>query len=190
MKPAVVSKVATGILVVAMSATAAVLLASPAAKGASQPQVPAYLQLPARVNMVIMPSGRLGPDRKMHDAFTPTDFSAIAGQTIVVTVYNYDTMPHSITTPGMMAYGGMMSGGTSGGMMGATSQSSTAGVHLNLIIPAAPKVGVPSIKTYSFRVTTPGTYHWLCVLPCDGDAHGWAMAHDHYMAGTITIVHA
>jgi hypothetical protein len=35
-------------------------------------------------------------------------------------------------------------------------------------------------------VRKPGVYHWWCVMPCD-DAHGWAMQHDGYMAGTITV---
>jgi membrane fusion protein, multidrug efflux system len=189
MKPALVSKIAMVTLVAALSATVAALLMGPAARGASASQTPAYLQIPARVNMVIVPGGRLGSDNKMHDAFTPTDFTAVAGQTIIVTVYNYDTMPHSITTPGMMA-AGMMYGAATSGMMGTMSRQSAAGAHLNVTIPAAPKDGVPAIKTFSFRVTTPGSYHWLCILPCDDDANGWAMSHDHFMAGTITITRA
>ena len=54
---------------------------------------------PAYVNMVIVPGVRLGPDKKMHDAFTPTDFTARAGQQIIVTIYNYDTGMHSFTAP-------------------------------------------------------------------------------------------
>jgi hypothetical protein len=48
------------------------------------------------------------------------------------------------------------------------------------------KGGVPAITIFSFVVRKPGSYHWLCVMPCD-DAQGWAMQHDGYMAGTITV---
>ncbi len=120
----------------------------------------ALITTPASVNMVIVPGVRLGPDKKMHDAFTPTDFTARAGQQIVVTVYNYDTGTHSFTAPAL---------------------------HLNVVFPAAPKNGVPSITTFRFTVKKAGSYQWLCALPCDSDAKGWAMSHDHYMAGTVTI---
>lgn len=114
---------------------------------------------PARVNMVIVPGIRLGADKKMHDAYTPTDFSATVGQPVIVTVYNYDTAKHSFTAPAL---------------------------HLNVIIPGARRDGVPAVKTFRFTVTKAGAYHWLCVMPCD-DAKGWAMRHDEYMAGTVTI---
>ena len=115
---------------------------------------------PASVNMVIVSGVRLGPDKKMHDAFTPTDVTARAGQQIVVTVYNYDTGAHSFTAPAL---------------------------GLNVVIPASARNGVPAIKTFSFTVKKAGSYQWLCALPCDSDAKGWAMSHDHYMAGTVTI---
>ena len=115
---------------------------------------------PAQVTMVIVPGVRLGPDKKMHDAFTPTDLTARAGQKVVVTICNYDTGAHSFTAPSL---------------------------GLNVIIPAAPKNGVPAMKTFSFTVKKAGAYRWLCVLPCDSDAKGWAMRYAHYMAGTITI---
>lgn len=114
----------------------------------------------ARVDMVIVPGVRLGPDKKLHDAFTPTDITGRVGQKIVVTVYNYDTGAHSITAPAL---------------------------NMNFVIPAATKNGVPVIKTFTFTVRKAGSYHWLCALPCDSDAKGWAMTHNNYMAGTIRI---
>ena len=35
---------------------------------------------PARVAVVILPGVRLGPDGKLHDAYAPTDLTALAGQ--------------------------------------------------------------------------------------------------------------
>lgn len=115
---------------------------------------------PEDVTMVIVPGVRLGSDEKLHDAFTPTDFTARAGQEVVVTVYNYDTGTHSFTAPAL---------------------------GLNVVFPAAPRNGVPAVKTFRFTVEKAGSYQWLCVLPCDSDAKGWAMSHQAYMAGTVTI---
>jgi hypothetical protein len=154
-----------GCALLIVSVPAAVLLSLPPASAGATPASVARPHTavalpPARVDMVIVPGIRLGPDKKMHDAFTPTDFSAKAGQKIALTVYNYDGGDHSITAPEL---------------------------HLNLVIPGAKQDGVPTIMTFTFTITKAGAYHWLCVVPCDDDAKGWAMSHDHYMAGTITI---
>jgi hypothetical protein len=63
-------------------------------------------------------------------------------------------------------------------------------LHMNVMIPAARRTGVPAVKVFSFTVRTAGVYHWLCQMPCDDEAGGWAMAHQGYMAGTITIERA
>jgi hypothetical protein len=34
--------------------------------------------------------------------------------------------------------------------------------------------------------TKAGRFEWMCVIPCDSDAKGWAMTHPGYMAGYIT----
>ena len=154
-----------GCALLILSVPTAVVLSAPTLGGAttqvaSAASRPSVTLPPAQVSMVIVPGIRLGPDKKMHDAFTPTDFSARAGEKIVLTVYNYDGGDHSITAPAL---------------------------HLNLVIPGAKQQGVPTVKTFHFTITKAGAYHWLCVVPCDDDTKGWAMSHDHYMAGTITI---
>lgn len=168
MKPSTRFQIGAGLAgsaLLIVSVPLAVLLSVPTASaGAALAQATtsrsAVVLTPAQVTMVIVPGIRLGPDKKMHDAFTPTDFSAKVGQKIVLTVYNYDGGDHSITAPAL---------------------------KLNLVIPGAKKEGVPTVKTFTFTITKTGAYHWLCVVPCDDDAKGWAMSHDHYMAGTITI---
>jgi plastocyanin len=55
----------------------------------------------------------------------------------------------------------------------------------------APAAGVniiaqPGVHTYTMLVTTAGKFQWYCMLPCDGDANGWAMQHPGYMSGYIT----
>ena len=55
----------------------------------------------------------------------------------------------------------------------------------------SPEVGVnitaqPGTHTYSLVVHTAGKYQWYCMIPCDSDAHGWAMQNPGYMSGYIT----
>jgi uncharacterized cupredoxin-like copper-binding protein len=55
----------------------------------------------------------------------------------------------------------------------------------------SPQTGVsivvlPGVHTYTIKATTAGRFEWLCIIPCDTDAKGWAMTHPGYMAGYIT----
>lgn len=55
--------------------------------------------------------------------------------------------------------------------------SPTAGVSI---------IAQPGVHTYTLLVKKAGKYVWYCMLPCDGDANGWAMQHPGYMSGYIT----
>jgi heme/copper-type cytochrome/quinol oxidase subunit 2 len=55
--------------------------------------------------------------------------------------------------------------------------SSAAGVKI---------VAQPGVHTYTMLVSKAGKFQWYCLLPCDGDANGWAMQHPGYMSGYIT----
>jgi hypothetical protein len=136
------------------------LLARSTAFAAPQP----HTQLSAMsINMAIVEGIRLGPDKKMHDSFIPTDIAAVANQKIVVTVYNYDTGPHSFIADAL---------------------------HLNITIAASQQEGVPAITRFSFAVRRAGRYYWRCHVPCDDPTKGWAMRHSGYIAGTIAIAPA
>ncbi|MCW3032062.1 MAG: hypothetical protein QOK19_2387 [Solirubrobacteraceae bacterium] len=55
----------------------------------------------------------------------------------------------------------------------------------------SPQTGVsivvlPGVHTYTIKATVAGRFEWLCIIPCDSDAKGWAMTHPGYMAGYIT----
>lgn len=55
----------------------------------------------------------------------------------------------------------------------------------------SPQTGVaivvlPGIHNYTIKATTAGRFEWVCIIPCDSDAKGWAMTHPGYMAGYIT----
>jgi len=101
--------------------------------------------------------GRKGPDGTWHDAFLPADFTVQPGQTVKVTVDNYDGGPHSFTSPSM---------------------------GVNQTIPGGGSLSSPRTVTFTFTAPkTPGKYSWWCAVPCDP----WAMAHDGFMRGYVTV---
>ncbi len=51
------------------------------------------------VDLSVIPSYKVGPDGKKHDAFTKTEFAVKAGQPIKLRIDNTDNQPHSITLP-------------------------------------------------------------------------------------------
>lgn len=104
------------------------------------------------VALKIVGSIKKGPDAKMHDAFTVTDFNVKVGQAETLKIDNTDDVPHSISSP-------------------------TAGVNI---------IAQPGVHTYKLIVSKAGKFLWYCMLPCDGDANGWAMQHPGYMSGYIT----
>jgi heme/copper-type cytochrome/quinol oxidase subunit 2 len=101
--------------------------------------------------------GRLGPDKQWHDAIAPADFSVHAGSTVTISVANYDSGPHTFTSPALNVNGTIAGGGS---------------------------IGAPSATTFTFTAPSkPGKYAWWCAVPCDP----WAMAHDGYMRGYVTV---
>lgn len=96
-----------------------------------------------------------GPDGKWHDGMIPGNPTVLAGR-VTVTALNYDTSVHTITSP-----------------------------TLGLAEKIPPAHGnTPGKLTFTFTATTPGTYQWFCVEPCDP----WAMTHNGYMRGNITVI--
>jgi plastocyanin len=100
--------------------------------------------------------GVRGPDGQVHDAFVPASFTMHVGRTYEVTVVNYDTMPHTFTSPGL---------------------------GLNEVI-APGSAAAPKVTTFVIKPTRTGTYGWYCATPCDA----WAMVHDGFMRGELTVV--
>ncbi len=55
----------------------------------------------------------------------------------------------------------------------------------------SPQIGVnivvkPGLHTYQLVVKEKGRFSWVCMIPCDSNANGWAMQHAGYMGGFIT----
>lgn len=102
--------------------------------------------------------GRMGPDKQWHDAFVPADYTVHAGQSVTMTFLNYDSGPHTFTAPSL---------------------------NVNQMIPGGGSETQPVTATVTFTAPkTPGRYQWWCAVPCDP----WAMSHDGYMRGYVTVV--
>ena len=106
----------------------------------------------APIYLTVAGSNKMGPDGKLHDSFSKTDFAVRVGQPTTLRIDNTDSGPHSIT-------------------------SVAAGVAITVL---------PGLHTYTIVAKAAGRFEWICIIPCDGDAHGWAMTHPGYMAGYIT----
>jgi uncharacterized cupredoxin-like copper-binding protein len=118
----------------------------PAVAAAAVPAVPPL------VSLSVAGGNKRGPDGKLHDSFSKTNFAVKVGQPTQLRIDNKDESPHSITSP-------------------------QTGVAI---------VIMPGVHTYTIKATTAGRFEWICIIPCDSDAKGWAMTHPGYMAGYIT----
>ena len=116
-----------------------------------------------RVALTVVGGLKLGPDGKMHDVISPSDFTVVQNRPVEVTVYSYDDAPHNIAAPDL---------------------------NLNATLTPSTAKGSPGMTTFTFTPSKAGKFLWNCSLPCDGDANGWAMEHPGYMSGYITVAAA
>ena len=76
---------------------------------------------------------------------------------MIVTVTNYDSGPHSFTSPSL---------------------------GVNETIPGGGTMAVPRTVTFTFTAPAKaGKYQWWCSVPCDP----WSMAHNGFMRGFVTV---
>jgi hypothetical protein len=104
------------------------------------------------ITLSVAGGNKRGPDGKLHDSFSKTNFAVKVGRPTQLRIDNKDPSTHSITSP-------------------------QTGVSIVIL---------PGVHTYTITATTAGRFEWLCIIPCDTDAKGWAMTHPGYMAGYIT----
>jgi len=87
-------------LVQSGSKSGASATAAPAARQAAANAPAASTAVAAKtIALKIIPTYKLGPDGKKHDAFTQTDFAVKAGEPLMLRIDNTDNAPHSITSP-------------------------------------------------------------------------------------------
>jgi plastocyanin len=123
----------------------------------------------ADVTLVVKGNLALGPDNQTHDTFIPCNFTVYTGETVNLTIVNYDNMPHSFTSPTL---------------------------NVDFQASESQATGVPSVSHFQFTETKAGNYRWWCTVPCDNDSGGWAMANGSdgqpgqigYMGGFVTVL--
>ncbi|HJV47620.1 MAG TPA: hypothetical protein VJ824_18015 [Bacillota bacterium] len=112
------------------------------------------------VSLVVNAGMKLGADGKLHDAFTPGDLTINANTPVELTIYNFDDGEHTLT-------------------------SGDLGVNIKVV--GSKKKGDPGVTIYKFIASKTGTFKWNCMESCDEDSGKWAMTHDNYMMGNITV---
>ena len=119
-----------------MAASAASSSGSGAAAAAAAPAGAQH------VHLVVDPPPLYGvknPHGAVVDAFVPADFTVHAGKPVVVTVLNYDSMPHTWTA---------------------------GGLGVNEMVPAGGPHS-PTKVTFTFTPKSAGTFTWQCEAPCN-----------------------
>lgn len=112
------------------------------------------------VSLVVNAGYKSSADGKLHDAFTPADFTINHGQPVEITVYNFDDGSHTLTSTDL---------------------------KLNLSIKGSEKEGEPALSTTTFMADKAGSFTWNCMIPCDTESNAWAMTKDGYMTGKISV---
>lgn len=116
--------------------------------------------------------GIIGPDKRGHDTFVPSEFTAKVGQTYTIKVYNYDEGAHSFTIDAL---------------------------KINQLIAPYIAAGQPSVTTFTVKFLATGVYRFYCKMPCDMGQGGWAMtadrnghghSQDGFMAGYVNVIPA
>lgn len=119
----------------------------------------------ADVTITVIADLRRGSDNNTHDTFTPSNFTLYIGQTVNLTIVNYDGMPHSFTSPSL---------------------------GVNFLIPGSTADGVPSVSHFQFTPTKTGVFRYWCAVPCDDwamaiDAKDGQPGRIGYMGGLVTV---
>jgi len=84
---------------VTMAGTTGMNMAGMTSSGTAASGTPASTVVPTAVSLKVLPSSKVGPDGKLHDAFTVTNFAVHVGQPVKLTIDNTDNQSHSITSP-------------------------------------------------------------------------------------------
>jgi plastocyanin len=113
------------------------------------------------VSMVVNPGYKLGPDGKLHDAFTAANITVKADEPVELTVYNFDDGTHTVTSNDL---------------------------GLNLKVDGSKQKGTPAVSTVTFTPNKAGTFKWFCADKCDGQNGQWAMSQDDFMMGSFNVI--
>ncbi len=132
------------------------------------------------------------------DEYFPANFTVPSNTLVVITITNYDNGTNLIA-PQYSQVAGTVGGSATiwkDGSSTPQTYSSVAvtdvahtftinqgGLHLNVPVPPAGPTGLPTTVRFSAEFTTPGSFTWMCMAPCDPNS----MATPGYMTGTLTV---
>jgi hypothetical protein len=131
--------------------------------------------------------------------FSPANLTLPKDATVVLTIYNYDdgTAPLNSGSLYTKVEGGTETvNGSAVTSIPAANISHTftvPGLSLNIPIPPAPSPGTngrtPAVITFTFKVTSAGTYTWQCEAPCGSGSTGMGgpMVAAGYMTGSLVV---
>ncbi len=127
-------------------------------------------------------------------SMAPSDITFAAGDTVVVTIKEYDDMVSAL--PAGSPYNDVMGGTMTVDGVATTTVPNSNLAHtfsipelgINVPLAMAPEGGF-STTVFTFTVDKAGTYTWRCFTPCGGDPNGMggAMATKDWMQGGVVV---
>ena len=127
-------------------------------------------------------------------AMAPSDIKASVGDTVVLTVKEYDDAPTAL--PAGSPYNAVAGGTETVNGVAATTVTNADIAHtfsipeLGINAPLAKaKEGGFTTMVFTFKAGKAGTYTWRCLTPCGGDPNGMggAMATQAWMQGHLIV---
>jgi len=127
-------------------------------------------------------------------AMAPSDISISKGDTIVLTIKEYDSMtsalpagsPYNVVKGGTMTVDGVATTTVPNSKISHTFSIPELGI--NAPLPMAPEGGASTV-VFTFTANKAGTYTWRCFTPCGSDPKGMggSMATMGWMKGNVTV---
>jgi hypothetical protein len=156
---------------------------------------------PKTVNIALV--GKIDTDKGPAGSFTskehwpalsPSDITISKGDTIVLTIKEYDDAPTALVAGS--PYNAVAGGTETVNGVPVTTVSNADIAHtfsipelgINAPLPKAAEGGVATI-VFTFKVDKAGAYVWRCFTPCGGDPKGMggSMATKGWMQGNVTV---
>jgi hypothetical protein len=188
--------IALGLMAGAVALTATACGGPSAALPAAAPAAAPKTENITLVGKIDADKGPVGTfTSKAHwPAMAPSDVSVAHGDTVVLTIKEYDDAPTAL--PAGSPYGTVAGGTMTLNGVAATTVSNADIAHtfsvpalgLNVPLAKAPTGGF-STTVFTFTAGKAGTYTWRCFTPCGGGANGMtgSMATKGWMQGNLIV---
>ncbi|MEO8518501.1 MAG: hypothetical protein ABI438_04925 [Dermatophilaceae bacterium] len=187
-----VGLVASAVAVTASACGGSSSGATAAPKAAAAPKT-VNISMTGKIDADTGPAGTF-TSKEHWPAMDPSDITISKGDTIVLTIKEYDDAPTAL--PAGSPYNAVAGGTETVDGVAVTTVSNTDIAHtfsipelgINAPLPKAPDGGFSTI-VFTFKVDKAGSYTWRCFTPCGGDPKGMggSMATMGWMKGNVTV---